>query len=296
MNDKTLRLFLAVADSGSFSRAEAGSYISKPAILKQMDALEAELELKLFVRSSHGVQLTEAGRVFYQGAKKLLDMQEKLLADCRKSAMEEKVLRIGNVEHQALLTEVTEAFALKYPDVRIQRIIHPNHSGEYRVEHGIMDVAETFYSPILAKMAAAYTPLIDLPYRAVVREGHPLARRRRVSLSELCPYRTVVFRPMTPQTYLSELQAVFHASERMLELRSDVDNQVPVAFECLEGDGVLLTANYFIYHLPQMVLLPLREGWTQEYGILYRSPPGMQVKKYVDLAVEIFREKQMQIE
>ena len=207
--------------------------------------------------------------------------------------MEEKVLRIGNVEHQALLTEVTEAFALKYPDVRIQRIIHPNHSGEYRVEHGIMDVAETFYSPILAKMAATYTPLIDLPYRAVVREGHPLARRRRVALSELCPYRTVVFRPMTPQTYLSELQAVFHASERMLELRSDVDNQVPVAFECLEGDGVLLTANYFIYHLPHARLLPLAEGWKQEYGILYRTPAAPLVQKYVDLAVALFKNKEL---
>ena len=293
VNDKTLRLFLAVADSGSFSKAEAGSYISKQAILKQMDALEAELEVKLFSRSSQGVRLTEAGRVFYRGAQKLLEMQEKLLADCRNSALSEKVLRIGNVEHQALLTEVTEAFALKYPDVRIQRVIHPNHSGEYRVANGIMDVAETFYSPVLARLPAAYTPLIDLPYKAVVRQGHPLAARRRVSLEMLRPYRTVVFRPMIQAACLSALQEVFLGAEENLELRSDVDNQVPVAFACLEGDDVLLTANYFIYHLPQAKLLPLAEGWTQEYGILYRAPAEPLVQKYVDLAVAIFKEKEL---
>ncbi len=293
MNDKTLRLFRTVAESGSFSRAEAASFISKQAILKQMDALEEELGVKLFERSSRGVRLTEAGEIFYRGADKLLDLQERIVADCRRVSREADTLRIGNVEHQALLGEVTEAFAQKYPDVHIRRVIHPNHSGEYRVEHDIMDVAETFYSPAVARMPLTYNRLIDLPYKAAVGKGHPLAGRRRVSLVQLRDYHTVVFRPMTPQLILEALQAAFRGREGNLELRTDVDNQVPVAFACAEEGSVLLSPNYFLYHLSQMVLLPLEEGWTQEYGILYRSPATPSVQKYVDLAVAIFREKKL---
>ena len=67
MNDKTLRLFRTVAECGSFSRAEALSFISKQAIVKQVDALETELGAKLFTRSSRGVRLTEAGEILYRG-------------------------------------------------------------------------------------------------------------------------------------------------------------------------------------------------------------------------------------
>ena len=234
--------------------------------------------------------------MFYRGAEKLLNLQAQVLADCRRLSVDENILRVGNVEHQALLSEVTEAFSVKYPNVRIQRVIHPNHSGEYRVIHNIMDVAETFYSPVLAHMPASYTRLIDLPYKAAVGQGHPLAKKASVSLNDLSAYRTVVFRQMIEEEHLTALTAAFRGKEERLDIRTDVDNQVPVAFACAEEGSVLLSANYFLYHLPQMVLLPLEEGWKQEYGILYRSPPGMQVKKYVDLAVEIFREKQMQIE
>ena len=243
MNDKTLRLFRTVAECGSFSRAEALSFISKQAIVKQMDALEAELGVELFTRSSRGVRLTEAGEILYRGAEKLLDLQEEILADCRRSSREADTLRIGNVEHQALLSEVTEAYALKYPDVRVIRVIHPNHSGEYRVEHGIMDVAETFYSPVVAKMPLGYTRLIDLPYKAAVGKLHPLAGCRQVSLTELRDYRTVVFRPMTAQPILEALQTAFRGREENLELRTDVDNQVPVAFACAEEGSVLLSAS-----------------------------------------------------
>lgn len=294
MNDKTLRLFLSVADKGSFSGAEADSFLSKQAIIKQLNALETELGVHLFERSNQGVKLTEAGQTFYQGACRLLEMQDQLIADCRKRSREANTLRVGNVEHQALLSAVTDAFSVRYPDVAIRQVIHPNHSGEYRVEHGIMDVAETFYNPTLATMDVSYTPLIELPYKAVVREGHPLAGRRKVRLSELRPFRTVIFRPMTKPAYLDALRETFVGCEEKLDIRSDVNRQVPVAFGCAEGDDVLLSPNYFIYHLPHVKLLGLEEGWSQEYGILYRPSPSVWVKRYVDLAVAYFKDLKLE--
>ena len=50
MNDNQLRSFLTVAECGSFSKAEEGSFLSKQALIKQIDALEDELGFRLLSR------------------------------------------------------------------------------------------------------------------------------------------------------------------------------------------------------------------------------------------------------
>ncbi len=293
MNDRQLRTFLAVAEHGSFSRAEESEYISKQAMLRQMDALESEVGVPLLVRSASGVALTPAGEEFYQGARRLLKQGEQLVRKCRGTAgPTTEIIRIGQVEHQALLHRVTDAFAVKYPGIQIQKVIHPNHSGEYRVEHGIVDVGETFYTPAVAEQGNAYTKLADMPYWAAMRHAHPLSGRKALSLEELTGYPTTVFRPMLKPEYLEALKAAFQqaGSEERLHVRTDVDHQVEEAFSCGTSDGVLLTANCFILDIPEVVTVPMGNGWFQEYGIIYRPNPTPAVQKYVDLAVYLFRE------
>ena len=291
MNDKQLRLFLQIADQGSFSRAEETAYISKQAMLRQINSLEQEIGVRLFSRTPGGVSLTDAGKEFYKGAGELLQLQADILARCRNATRLPECIRIGQVEHQALLHDVTDAFALKFPDIRIQKVIHPNHSGEYRVEHDIIDVGETFYTAHTAAAAHAYTRLTDLPYMAAMSHRHPLARCPRLSLPQLTAYPLIVFEPMIKKEYLAQLTAAFAGCEERLSLRSDVDNQVAVAFECSASRSILLTANCFVRSMPELTVLPLDNGWFQEYGIIYRPNPAPAVQKYIDLAVSLFSGK-----
>ena len=295
MNDKTLQLFVSVADSGSFSRAEERSFISKQAIRKQMDALEDELGMALFERSSQGVRLTAPGQQFYTGAKDLLLRQERLIAECRRLAGGEDCLRISTVEHQALLGEVLETYALRYPEIRIRRVIHPNHSGEFRVANDLMDVAETFSNPhllhSLKSAPLAYTPLVELPFLAAVPPEHPLAAQEEVSLEELSAYPCVSFGPMLPQRLTEALREAYAACPEQLQLRRDVDNQVPAVFECMEEGSVFLTASWFIRQIPGLALRPLRGGWTQEFGVLYRTPVSTPVRRFVELGQDLFRRR-----
>ena len=116
MNEKQLTLFLAVAEHGSFSKAEEAEYISKQAMLRQINSLEQEVGVPLMVRSTSGISLTPAGDAFYQGAKELLALRKDVLARCRGTEPQPEVLRIGQVEHQTLLHRVTDAFMAKYPN------------------------------------------------------------------------------------------------------------------------------------------------------------------------------------
>src|SRR5215467_11173594 len=56
-----LRVFQAVAEHGSFSRAARSLYLSQPAVSQHIQALEAELGVPLFERLGRRIALTEAG-------------------------------------------------------------------------------------------------------------------------------------------------------------------------------------------------------------------------------------------
>ena len=61
MYNPQLETFLCVAECGSFNKAAEKLFISPPAVIKQINLLEENLDLQLFVRTHRGLQLTEAG-------------------------------------------------------------------------------------------------------------------------------------------------------------------------------------------------------------------------------------------
>ena len=63
-----LDTFICVADCGSFSKAGEAMFISATAVMKQINQLESALECPLFVRTSHGLILTEAGKSYYHNS------------------------------------------------------------------------------------------------------------------------------------------------------------------------------------------------------------------------------------
>ena len=70
MYNQILDTFLAVADCKSFNKAAEKLYITPAAIMKQMNALEAHLGLKLIKRTKKGIILTAAGESVQKDAKK----------------------------------------------------------------------------------------------------------------------------------------------------------------------------------------------------------------------------------
>lgn len=73
MYNHMLDTLIAAADCGSFTRAAERLYISPTAVMKQINALEDHLGMKLLERTPSGVSLTAAGSVIYQDAKFMID-------------------------------------------------------------------------------------------------------------------------------------------------------------------------------------------------------------------------------
>ena len=72
MDTRGLRYFQAVAEFGSYSRGAEFLRISQPAVSRQIRALEQELGRPLFIRHSHGVNLTDAGRMLLERGQAIL--------------------------------------------------------------------------------------------------------------------------------------------------------------------------------------------------------------------------------
>ena len=73
MVNPQLTTFIAVAESGSFTKAAEALYITPTAVMKQINALEERVGITLFTRTNHGLELTAAGRSFLQDTKYILD-------------------------------------------------------------------------------------------------------------------------------------------------------------------------------------------------------------------------------
>ena len=91
-----LHLFRLVADSGGFTRAGERAGLTQSAVSRQIGALETELNVLLFERTTRQVRLTEAGRFLYEKASGVIDGLGHSIEELRRRFADgPKVLRVG---------------------------------------------------------------------------------------------------------------------------------------------------------------------------------------------------------
>ena len=129
MYNLQLETFIVVADLGSFNKAAEALYITPPAVTKQINLLEKDLGLKLFIRTHRGLVLTEAGKSLYKDAKYIIQYCKESVERAKK-AMGEKdnVVRVGTspMTLAAPLVRLWAKIQKNYPDIRLQIVPYMN--------------------------------------------------------------------------------------------------------------------------------------------------------------------------
>jgi len=188
MELRQLRYFVEIAEQGSFTKAAETLAIAQPALTAQIHKLEAEFNSQLFVRSKRGVALTAVGRVVREQAQRTLDA-----ADATK--------RSAELASSAASARLIVGFSRIFPFIPIARTIRrvrrdrPNIKVELRemwssdqmdaLISGAIDVGFVHYTPEHEDRDLAIVPVAEEALTVALPDGHRLATRRQIALTEL---------------------------------------------------------------------------------------------------------------
>ncbi|NND92697.1 MAG: LysR family transcriptional regulator [Granulosicoccus sp.] len=177
MDFPSLNAFVAVAESGSFSRAAEQRFMTQPAISKRIASLEADLGVTLFDRLGRGIQLTEAGRKFLVSARRILadiDISREELHSL--GSVVGGRLRLATSHHVGIhrLPPVLKAFTQACPDVELDLLFMDSELACDDVLNGHIELAVVTLPDKLEGSLLTQLVWPD-PLSIVCATDHPLA-------------------------------------------------------------------------------------------------------------------------
>ncbi|MFO7767243.1 MAG: selenium metabolism-associated LysR family transcriptional regulator [Pelovirga sp.] len=196
MTLRQLELFVAVAETGSFSRGGELLSLTQSTVSQHIAALEEEFGTRLLDRISKGVALTPGGKIFLQQARMILAEVDQLAqAMNRFHGIEHASLELGasNIPANYLVPKLLPLLQECYPGISLnvrmgdtQQILDDLRC--QRVELGLVGgrVEDALYN---------YTPILSDELVLIVGTGHPLCRVGTISLQHLFELELVLREP-----------------------------------------------------------------------------------------------------
>src|SRR5438067_11097095 len=185
MDLAALRIFLAVAQERSFSRAAAKVHRTQPAVSQAVRRLEVELGEQLFDRSSKNGTLTEAGRMLENYGQRLVRLAEETesavreLRDLRRG----RVLIGANEAAVHTLLPLVARFRQRFPDIVIDVRRVPARQIAVEVQQGSLDFGALTFHP--SEEGLLEVPVGSDELVLLVPPSHDLAHRGPVALEDV---------------------------------------------------------------------------------------------------------------
>ncbi|WP_330460733.1 LysR substrate-binding domain-containing protein [Streptomyces sp. NBC_00820] len=179
---RKVRYFVAVAELLHFGRAAERLHIAQPVLSRQIRALEKDLGAELFVRDSHGVTLTEAGRQLLDDGRQLLALADATRRRALRVACGPARFVVG-FRAGVVVTHALRAFSAGHPDVEGSARRVEWDDQERLILDGTVDMA--YVRRPVREDGLELRPLYVEPRVAMLPEGHRLAGKQELSLVDL---------------------------------------------------------------------------------------------------------------
>lgn len=241
MELRHLRYFVAVADDLHFGRAAEKLFIAQPALSQQIQQLERELGVRLLTRSSRRVALTVAGTVFLSEARAILARVSSALEAARRADRGELGrLGVGFVASAtyAVLPAVLRRFREDFPDVELllYELTAAEQAGALR--DGTINVG--FARPFLDDPALVVEPVARESFVVALPEGHPLAARKSVALTDLAPEPFILFPSSPKPSYADTVYALCESAGFTPQVAQEVREMQTAVSLIAAGIGISL--------------------------------------------------------
>ena len=227
MLDK-LKCAVTLAESGSFHRAALRLGMSQPHLTRIIKSLERDLAVVLFTRGSRGVTVTPQGDQVLQAAGTLLTAERaftnRIDAIRSRSSLELRVA-VGAFVSQSWVSAAITALNASAPEIAMSireldwwKLADAALGEEFDLTIG--EVSEAEHDP-----RVTVDPLPERAGSLIVRAGHPLDGRSRVSLEDIARY------PLAGPRLPARIAEVLPKESRLGQLSDDRRHYIPI-IEC----------------------------------------------------------------
>ncbi|MGG1761006.1 LysR family transcriptional regulator [Bacillus sp. 4A_MP3] len=287
-----LRVFVQIAETGSFTKAGQALNMTQPAVSHAISALESELGIKLIIRERrNGVRLTDTGGkilVHIREVLKGIEKAEQLAAAER--GLEQGTIHIGTFPAASayFIPKLISVFKKRYP--KLELVLH----------EGTADEVKEWLQSRMIDAGILLFPTEDMDYFllkkdkmvAVMHKDHPLAARSTVTIKDLDGEPMVV----CEGGYTSPFAGLFKQAGAELCAAFTVFNVSTSINMVREGLGMAILSDMSMAGNPLPEEVVIKEFAPDVFREVQLAVPSMKdaslaAKLFIDVAEELFIRK-----
>jgi len=243
MELRHLRYFIAVAEKENVTRAAARLHVSQPPLSRQIRDLEDELGIPLFRHGAKAVRLTNAGRVFLNEARAVLQRVNLAVQIVKAVAVGTcGEIHVGYAPSMAMgilpralrfFHETNSGVRVRLHDMSTQEMLHG-------LSEGKLNVALLVQVPHKLMTGLTFEELHRCPVCVAVHPAHRLAQMRKVCLEQVARERLITYTAADYPEYRAWLAGLFAPLKLAPRIAEEYDSATSVIASAEAGRGVAL--------------------------------------------------------
>ncbi len=288
MYNPQLETFICVADAGSFNKAAEQSFITPTAVIKQINLLEAELNVKLFERTHRGLKLTKAGISLYSDAKYIIQYCRDSVIRAKNAMQEDgNIIRIGTspMTPAQILVELWPKIHELCPEIKFQLVPFENTPENAReilknLGHNIDVVAGIFDDTMLQLRSCAGFEISRQPLCCAMSVHHRLAGKNMLTMQDLYGENLMLMHRNWSR-YVDELRDDIWQNHSRIHIVDFDFYSVEIFNRCENSNDILMAVQAWENVHPLIKVLPVEWDHSIPYGLLHSPAPSETVSRFL---------------
>ena len=247
MELRHVRYFVAVAETLNLRKAAARLHISPPPLTVQIRDLEAEVGTELFARKKKGrrLELTDAGRVFLDHARRLLAQADESLLAARRAAkgcVGRLSIGYNPVAELSVLPRLVPALKAKWPGVEINWHSLKTPRQIEALERDELDLG--FLCPPVPEGAFDLQSLTEEPFIAVLPQQHRLSSAATITWEALSGEPLIAYSSALDPHSFREIEQQFIQAGAVMRVVCELESAPSMVALVATGAGSCIAPEY----------------------------------------------------
>lgn len=298
MTSRQIEIFLRLANNLNFAKTANELYTTQPTVTREIKSLEEEINVRLFKRDTHNVELTPAGTAFQQEMQLLLPSLNNAVVKARESQEKfQSSLSIGFC-HESSVMEMWKAmreFGRRYSNIKIKVTAASLSMLQDRFERRQLDIVFGMKDSLRPGKGDGFDMLYRGYWCVVMASDHPLANLEAAQMSDLNGHTLIIGEIMKNPGIVDEFYKTLRRECPDCKYTYCHDMQA-VRMLVHAGFGVGAFPQYSISPMEDCRIIPLnihlKDPTVIDYYVMWhKDKPELHAKQFVDIMQELYQNK-----